>query len=218
MIDAIGGVELCLDGRLVDPKFDGSLTNDETNEGLVLEPGCRLYDGITALAYARSRKGYIEMPDGERVQQTDFDRAERQQRVLLAMRKELTEADTFLELPQLLRRHRPHRQHRLPARPGRRLREPPAAHRRAGHRARRARLSRVRRPARSSRRSTTCSSRSATPSGRRWRGSSASTSSRAGTWDRPRPVRPATRPPGRRRPSGRRRAGPRSPRGRPRRR
>ena len=102
MIDAIGGVELCLDGRLVDPNFDGSLTNSETNEGLVLEPGCRLYDGITALAYARSRQGYIEKPDGERVQQTDFDRAERQQRVLLAMRKELTEADTFLELPQLL--------------------------------------------------------------------------------------------------------------------
>ena len=102
MIDAIGGVELCLDGRLVDPNFDGSLTNHETNEGLVLEPGCRLYDGITALAYARSRQGYIEMPDGERVQQTDFDRAERQQRVLLAMRQELTEADTFLELPQLL--------------------------------------------------------------------------------------------------------------------
>ena len=74
-------------GRLVDPNFDGSLTNEETNVGLVLEPGCRLYDGITALAYARSRQGYIEMPDGERVQQTDFDRSERQQRVLLAMRR-----------------------------------------------------------------------------------------------------------------------------------
>ena len=102
MIDAIGGVELCLEGRLVDPAFDGSLTNEETNVGLVLEPGCRLYDGITALAYARSRQGYIEMPDGERVQQSDFDRSARQQRVLLAMREELTEADTFLELPQLL--------------------------------------------------------------------------------------------------------------------
>jgi LCP family protein required for cell wall assembly len=102
MIDAIGGVELCLEGRLVDPNFDGSLTNEETNVGLVLEPGCRVYDGITALAYARSRQGYIEMPDGERVGQTDFDRSERQQRVLLAMRKELTETDTFLELPQLL--------------------------------------------------------------------------------------------------------------------
>ncbi len=102
MIDAIGGVELCLDGRLVDPEFDGSLTNDESNRGIVLSAGCRTYNGLDALAYARSRQGYIEMPDGEQVPQTDFDRAERQQRVLLAMRQELTEADTFLELPQLL--------------------------------------------------------------------------------------------------------------------
>jgi polyisoprenyl-teichoic acid--peptidoglycan teichoic acid transferase len=103
MIDAIGGVDLCLPGRLVDPRFDGSLTNEESNRGIVLEPGCRQYNGIDALAYARSRQGYIEMADGERVQQTDFHRAERQQRVLLALREELTEADTLLELPQLLR-------------------------------------------------------------------------------------------------------------------
>ena len=115
-------------------------------------------------------------------------------------------------------RHRSDRQHRLPARPGRRLREPPAADRGAGHRARRARLSRVRRPAARAGGQLPARSRSATRSGRRWRGSSASTSSRAGTWDRPRPVRPETRPPGRRHPSERRRAGPRSPRGRPRRR
>ena len=102
MIDAVGGVDLCLEGTLVDPEFDGSLTNAESNEGLVLPAGCRAYNGIDALAYARSRQGYIEMPDGERVPQTDFDRAERQQRVLLAMRRELTEAATFLELPQLL--------------------------------------------------------------------------------------------------------------------
>jgi LCP family protein required for cell wall assembly len=102
IIDAIGGVELCLDGTLVDPLFDGSLTNDETNDALVLPAGCRVYNGIDALAYARSRQGYIEMPDGEQIQQTDFDRAERQQRVLLAVRRELAEADTFIELPQLL--------------------------------------------------------------------------------------------------------------------
>jgi polyisoprenyl-teichoic acid--peptidoglycan teichoic acid transferase len=103
MIDAIGGVDLCLPGRLVDPEFDGSLTNTASSDGLVLEAGCRRYAGLDALAYARSRQGYIEMPDGTRVAQTDFDRGERQQAVLLAMREELTEADTFLELPQLLR-------------------------------------------------------------------------------------------------------------------
>ena len=103
MIDALGGLELCLPGRLVDPEFDGSITNRESDDGLVLPAGCRQYGGVDALAYARSRKGWIEMPDGEQVTQTDFDRIERQQRVLLAMRAELTEADTFLELPSLLR-------------------------------------------------------------------------------------------------------------------
>jgi LCP family protein required for cell wall assembly len=103
MIDALGGLDLCLPGKLVDPDFDGSLTNDEPIEPLVLPAGCHLYDGIDALAYARSRKGWIEMPDGERVPQTDFTRSDRQQQVLLAMRRELAEADTFIELPSLLR-------------------------------------------------------------------------------------------------------------------
>jgi polyisoprenyl-teichoic acid--peptidoglycan teichoic acid transferase len=103
MIDAIGGVELCLPGRLVDPEFDGTLANAGSERGLTLPAGCQVYNGLDALAYARSRQGWIEMQDGERVSQNDFERAERQQRVLLAMRRELTEADTFLELPQLLR-------------------------------------------------------------------------------------------------------------------
>lgn len=102
MIDAVGGLDLCLPGTLVDPEFDGSLLNDEPIEPLVLPAGCHHYDGIDALAYARSRKGWIEMPDGERVPQNDFTRSERQQNVLLAMRQELAEADTFLELPSLL--------------------------------------------------------------------------------------------------------------------
>jgi LCP family protein required for cell wall assembly len=102
MIDAIGGVELCLPGRLVDPEFDSAIS-DRHPDGLVLEAGCHRYDGIDALAYARSRKGWIEMPDGTIDGQSDFDRAERQQRVLLAMRRELGQADTLLELPGLLR-------------------------------------------------------------------------------------------------------------------
>lgn len=102
MIDAVGGIELCLPGRLVDPEFDGSLTNQSSGEPLVLPEGCHDYDGIEALAYARSRKGWIQMPDGERIPQSDFARNERQQRVLLALRRELAEADTFLELPSLL--------------------------------------------------------------------------------------------------------------------
>lgn len=102
LIDALGGLELCLPGRLVDPEFDGSLENEVVTEALVLPAGCHLYDGLEALAYSRSRKGWIEMPDGERVPQSDFTRSERQQQVLLALREELAEADTFIELPGVL--------------------------------------------------------------------------------------------------------------------
>ncbi|HSK94397.1 MAG TPA: LCP family protein [Candidatus Angelobacter sp.] len=102
MIDAVGGLRLCLPGRLVDPEFDGSLENRGAGEPLILPAGCQHYDGLDALAYARSRKGWIEMPDGERVIQTDFDRNERQQQVLLALRRELAQADTLFELPALI--------------------------------------------------------------------------------------------------------------------
>ena len=102
LIDALGGLELCLPGRLVDPEFDGSLANDGRTQALVLPAGCHLYDGLDALAYSRSRKGWIEMPDGERVLQSDFTRSDRQQQVLLALRRELAEADTLLELPGVL--------------------------------------------------------------------------------------------------------------------
>lgn len=102
LIDALGGLELCLPGELVDPEFDGSLRNVGASGQLVLPAGCHHYDGLDALAYARSRQGWIEMPDGTRVQQTDFLRNERQQRVLLALRSELAAADTILELPGVL--------------------------------------------------------------------------------------------------------------------
>lgn len=102
MIDAVGGVDLCLPGTLVDPEFNGSLDNQGGDEPLVLPSGCHRYDGIEALAYTRSRKGWIEMPDGTREPQTDFSRSERQQAVLLALRDELASADTLFELPSLL--------------------------------------------------------------------------------------------------------------------
>ena len=102
LIDALGGIELCLPGRLVDPEFDGSLDNEGDREPLILPQGCHEYNGIDALAFARSRKGWIEMPDGERVPQSDFARSDRQQRLLLAVRQELAQADTIFELPAIL--------------------------------------------------------------------------------------------------------------------
>lgn len=103
LIDALGGVRLCLPGELHDPEFDGTLSNAGRDEPLVLPAGCHEYDGLDALAYARSRKGWIEMPDGTRVDQSDFSRNERQQKLLLALRNELAEADLFFELPAVLR-------------------------------------------------------------------------------------------------------------------
>ncbi|MCA1572122.1 MAG: LCP family protein [Chloroflexi bacterium] len=103
LIDALGGLRLCLPGELHDPEFDGSLDNLGVEEALVLPEGCHQYDGIDALAYARSRKGWIEMPDGTRETQSDFSRNERQQAVLLALRDELAQADLIFELPNVLR-------------------------------------------------------------------------------------------------------------------
>ena len=99
----VGGIRLCLPGELHDPEFDGSLGNLNVSEELVLPAGCHEYNGIDALAYARSRKGWIEMPDGTREPQSDFTRNERQQKVLLALRDELAEADLIFELPAVLR-------------------------------------------------------------------------------------------------------------------
>ena len=103
LIDALGGLRLCLPGELHDPQFDGSLDNLEVDQPLVLPAGCHQYEGLDALAYARSRKGWIEMPDGTREPQTDFTRNERQQAVLVALRDELAQADLIFELPQVLR-------------------------------------------------------------------------------------------------------------------
>jgi LCP family protein required for cell wall assembly len=100
LIDAVGGVELCLPGTLVDDQYGGPTWSPKV--GIRLEGGCRHYDGTHALAYARIRKGYVELPDGSRDGQNDFKRAERQQEVLLALRSELAETNLVFELPGIL--------------------------------------------------------------------------------------------------------------------
>ncbi|MDO5034513.1 MAG: LCP family protein [Actinomycetaceae bacterium] len=67
VVDAVGGVELCLD-------YD---VNDERSE-LVWDAGCHVADGTTALAFARMR--YAD-PNG------DIGRAERQRQVISAITK-----------------------------------------------------------------------------------------------------------------------------------
>jgi polyisoprenyl-teichoic acid--peptidoglycan teichoic acid transferase len=99
LIDALGGVTLCLDGKMVDPEYGGPTWQ---GVGIELPAGCRHYDGTHALAYARIRKGWIELPDGTREQQNDFKRAERQQAVLLELRRQFAQADLLFELPAIL--------------------------------------------------------------------------------------------------------------------
>jgi LCP family protein required for cell wall assembly len=99
LVDAIGGVELCLPGRLDDPRYGGPTW---PGRGIVLEAGCRLYDGPYALAFARIRQGTMTMPDGEVIVQDDFLRAARQQEFLLAVQHKLANTNLFLVLPGLL--------------------------------------------------------------------------------------------------------------------
>jgi LCP family protein required for cell wall assembly len=102
MIDALGGLTLCLEGKLVDPTYFGPGNTWRERVGVVLPADCAFYDGDHALAYARARKGYLEMRDGTRVQLDDFKRADRQQRVLLELRSEFAQMDLIFELPDML--------------------------------------------------------------------------------------------------------------------
>ena len=99
LIDALGGVTLCLDGKMVDPEYGGPTW---PRVGIELLAGCRQYDGVHALAYARIRKGWIELPNGTRQYQNDFKRAERQQKLLLALQRKISQADLIFELPAIL--------------------------------------------------------------------------------------------------------------------
>jgi LCP family protein required for cell wall assembly len=100
LIDALGGLTLCLPGPLVDDTYSGPTWSPRI--GIELPAGCHPYAGAEALAYARIRTGYIELPDGTVEQQSDFARAERQQQVLLGLRRELTAGDLVFGLPGFL--------------------------------------------------------------------------------------------------------------------
>ena len=69
LVDAIGGVEICVDAAAQD-----------THSGLLLQPGCQILDGTMALAFARSRH-YEEWIDGNWVEApgADLGRIARQQ-------------------------------------------------------------------------------------------------------------------------------------------
>jgi len=99
LVDAIGGVELCLPGVLADPRYGGPTWE---GRGIVLEAGCRVYDGAHALAFARIRQGTVTMPDGTVEDQNDFLRAARQQEFLLAFQQQVAATNLLVSFPGLL--------------------------------------------------------------------------------------------------------------------
>ncbi len=91
MIDAVGGVDVDVKDAFDDPTYDGYGLN---RQGWSVTAGPHHFDGLNALAYARSRKATGE---------SDFKRQERQQEILLALRDKVTSGGSLLfNLPNLL--------------------------------------------------------------------------------------------------------------------
>ena len=82
LINLIGGVEMCVEKPIDDPQYPDSGYGFEP---LHIDAGCQVMDGRLALKYARTR--HTELGD--------FDRARRQQEVMLAVRDKVTQAGTL---------------------------------------------------------------------------------------------------------------------------
>ena len=91
LIDAAGGVTITNDRAIDDPVYDW--IDHSHPQGFQLSVGTHKLDGETALAYVRSR-----YTPGD----NDFNRARRQQQVLLALAKSLTNPSMLPKIPQLV--------------------------------------------------------------------------------------------------------------------
>ena len=85
VIDSLGGVDVEVDCPLEDPYLLEAIGVER------IEPGQHHMDGDFALAYVRTRR-----------QGGDFDRARRQQRLLMAVRNRALSTNLITRLPQLL--------------------------------------------------------------------------------------------------------------------
>jgi LCP family protein required for cell wall assembly len=92
MIDHVGGVTIVNNSLIDDPTY-GGWTEPSHPIGFHLEPGRHTLDGETALAYVRSRKG---------AGNNDFERARRQQQLLVALEHKLADPAMLPRLPGLL--------------------------------------------------------------------------------------------------------------------
>jgi LCP family protein required for cell wall assembly len=87
IVDTVGGIRVTVERPLLDPTFP---TADYGYERLYIPAGLQVFDGQTALQFARSRHS-----------SSDFDRAQRQQQVLQALLAELR-ARGFLDQAALV--------------------------------------------------------------------------------------------------------------------
>lgn len=91
MIDAVGGVRVYNEKPIDDPFYVD--WQDPSRTGFSLGVGWHTLDGQTALAFVRSRQG---------LGNNDFERARRQQQLLIALRAKLTDPAMVPKIPSLL--------------------------------------------------------------------------------------------------------------------
>ena len=89
IVDAVGGVDILVEEAIVDHAYP---TDDYGSIQIEIPAGSQRMDGETALRYARSRHG-----------SSDFDRAGRQQQVLISLLRRLIDPGVWPLLPQAYR-------------------------------------------------------------------------------------------------------------------
>jgi len=85
VVDAVGGIDVVVEERIVDNAYP---TENYGTTRIEIPAGPQHMDGERALQYVRSRHG-----------SSDFERAERQQQVMLALARRLLAPENWLRLP-----------------------------------------------------------------------------------------------------------------------
>lgn len=91
VVDALGGIEVDVENGFIDKQYPTYNFGWQTIE---FEKGLQYMDGETALQFSRSRHGVVT--DGDGFEGSDFARAERQQRVLEAVKEKAFAVDTVI--------------------------------------------------------------------------------------------------------------------------
>lgn len=87
LIDSLGGVTVYVENAFTDYKYP---TEDKKYQTVSFVAGEQTMDGATALKFVRSRHSIMNNEG------SDFARSKRQQKVLFAIKKEMTSSDVFL--------------------------------------------------------------------------------------------------------------------------